>query len=333
MRSVYSLDAGSNKTKICDKNGEIILNTSTAILKNSYNEITSYGDSAKQLLGKLPPDFRFLKPIRNGSICDYDSFVELLKISFFSKKIKNNFFKPIFLLNTSIESTVVEKESICEAVVEAGAAKAMLIDSPIAAALGSGININEAKGNMIVVIGAEHTEIAILSLSNLVFFETIDFSMLNISTKVKNYMINEHNLLLGQNTVEDIVCETMDNAGENLEFINGFVVGINVKSGMPQKIRINVKEVWGLILREINYLIESLKESMELIQPELIQDILERGIIFAGGMANYNSLVNYAQEKLEIDINVPDTPEYVCVRGNMTIFRNKDLHTLIQEVF
>jgi rod shape-determining protein MreB len=332
MRSVFSLDAGSEKTKICDKNGQILLNASTALLKNAYNEISACGDSAKQLLGKLPPDFLFLKPVKNGNICDYDAFVHFLKETFFSKR-GNSFFKPLFILNTSIDSTVVEKESICEAVVEAGAAKAMLVDTPIAAALGAGIDIGESKGNMIVVLGAEHTEIAILSLSNLVFFETIDFSMSNICTKVKHYLVHEHNLLLGQNTVEDIVSETMKTSGMSSDFIDGFVVGLNVKSGMPLKMRINVKEIWGIVLREINYLVESLKESMERIQPELIKDILERGIIFSGGIANYKGFVDYTQKKLEIDINVPEAPEFVCVRGNMTIFRNKDLHSLVQEVF
>jgi len=333
MRSIFSLDAGSEKTKICDKNGEIILNTSTALLKNPYNEITAFGDSAKQLLGKLPPDFLFLKPVRSGSIYDYDAFVLFLKEAFFSSRIKSSFFKPLFILNTSIDSTVVEKESICEAVVEAGAAQAMLIDTPIAAALGSGIDIDEAKGNMIVILGAEHTEIAILSLSNIVFFESIDFSIQNICVKVKNFLIHEHNLLLGQNTIEEIISETMRSGGENAGFQNGFVVGLNVKNGLPLKLSINVKEIWGIILREINYLVESLKESMERIQPELIKDILERGIIFTGGMANYEGFVKYTQSKLEMVVNIPEAPEFVCVRGNMTIFRNKDLYSLIQEVY
>ncbi|HPF17170.1 MAG TPA: rod shape-determining protein [Thermotogota bacterium] len=332
IRAVYSMDPGSDILKICDKTGEILVNTANALLKTAYNETTAYGDTAKQLLGKLPPDFRLIKPIREGNFCDFDVMVQLLHLLFFKDKSKAGLFKPDFIVNTSINATVVEQEALCEAIIEAGASKCYLVDSPIAATIGAGVDVAESKGNMIVIVGSEHTEVAILSLSNLVFSATPDFSLRSLMRLTSQYMCDAHEIMLGENTVEFMVKETLNQVNANERKL-GPIVGIDKKNGLPKKMQITVKEIWDLILRQLQFLVDSLRESMEGIPPELIKDIMERGILFAGGLANYQGFVNYMKQAMEINLIVPKEPEYLCVRGNMVIHKNKTLHPLIREVF
>ncbi|MFP4461041.1 MAG: rod shape-determining protein [Thermotogota bacterium] len=331
LRNNFSLDAGSDILKICDKSGEILLNTANALLKNAYNETTAVGDMAKQLTGKLPPDFRLIKPVKGGTICDYNAMVQLLQLLFFEKKNMKGLFKPDFIVNASVNATVVEQEALCEAVIEAGASRVYLLDSSVAATVGAGIDITESKGNMIVITGSEHTEVAILSLSNVVFSAAPDFSLQTLKRVIASHMSERHEILLGENTVEEIVKKALAE-NETAEKKIGPVVGIDKMNGLPKKIFITIKELWELILKQLNYLVNSLKESMEGIPPELIQDIMERGIIFAGGLANYSGFINYLKRSLDINILVPQEPEFLCVRGNMVIQRNKALHPLIQEV-
>jgi len=332
FRNIFSLDAGSDVLKICDKTGEIMINAANALLKNAYNETTAYGDAAKQLMGKLPPDFRFLKPIREGNICDYNTMVQLLRLLFFRGKTGKGLLKPDFVINASVNATVVEQEALCESVIEAGASKVYLLDSPIAATVGAGVDVAQSKGNMIVITGAEHTEVAILSLSNVVFSATPDFSLQRLNRSANAYMSETHDLLLGKNTVEEIVKEAL-NEGETKDKKIGPIVGIDKKNGLPKKLFVSVHELWELILKHMRFLVASLRESMEGIPPELIKDIMERGIIFGGGLANYQGFVNYMKKAMEINIIVPQEPEFLCVRGNMVIHRNKALHPLIREVF
>ncbi len=332
IRKVFSLDAGSEEIKICDKNGAIVLKTATALLKNAYSEITAYGDCAKGLLGKLPPEFSLIKPIREGRLCDFDAMVNLLQLGFFSKKIGKSLFKPHFFINASVNSTLVEREALCEAVLEAGASKVFLVDSPVAATLGAGIDIAQSHGNMIVITGAEHTEIAILSLSNMVFTDSPDFSLSNLKLSVKEYVGEKHEIMLGENTLEEITKEVLMDKSL-LDKKIGPVVGIDKKTGFPKKIFLPANEIWDSIRHHLDYLIASLRESMDGMPPELIKDIMERGLVFAGGLANYSGFIDYVKQSMGINIVIPENPEYLCVRGNMVIHRNKKLYPLIQEVF
>jgi len=331
LRNIFSLDAGSDILKICDKTGEIIVNTANSLLKNAYNETTAVGDTAKQLMGKLPPDFRFIKPVKGGHICDYNAMVQVLHLVFFKEKSLKGLFKPDFVINTSVNATVVEQEALCEAVIEAGASKVFLLDSAVSATVGAGIDIAESKGNMIVITGSEHTEVAILSLSNIVHSATPDFSLQSIKRSVSYYMSDIHQILLGENSIEEMVKNAL-NENETVDKKIGPIVGIDKKNGLPKKIFVTVKELWELILKQLQFMVASLRESMEGIPPELIKDIMERGIIFAGGLANYTGFINYMKKALDINILVPQEPEYLCVRGNMVIQRNKAMHPLIREV-
>lgn len=331
LRNIFSLDAGSDILKICDKSGEIIVNTANSILKNAYNETTAVGDSAKQLMGKLPPDFRFIKPVMGGHICDYNAMVQVLNLVLFKDKTMKGLFKPDFVINTSINATLVEQEALCEAVIEAGAARVYLLNSPVSATVGAGIDVAESKGNMIVITGSEHTEVAILSLSNTVHSTTPDFSLYSLKRSVSYHMSEKHQILLGENTVEEMVKNAL-NEDETANKKIGPVVGIDKKNGLPKKLFVTVKELWELILKQLKFLVASIRESMEGIPPELIKDIIERGVIFSGGLANYTGFINYLKKALDINILVPQEPEFLCVRGNMIIQRNKALHPLIREV-
>ncbi|MEA1883888.1 MAG: rod shape-determining protein [Thermotogota bacterium] len=331
LRNIFSLDAGSDVLKICDKSGEIILSTANALLKNAYNETTAVGDTAKQLMGKLPPDFRFIKPVKEGHICDYNAMIQVLQLLFFDKKNIKGLFKPYFVINTSVNATVVEQEALCEAIIEAGASKVYLLDSTVSATVGAGIDIAESKGNMIVIVGAEHTEVAILSLSNVVYSATPDFSLKTLKRLASFYMNETHQILLGENTVEEIVKRAL-NEKATIDQKIGPIVGIDKKSGLPKKNFVSVNEIWELMLKQLKFLVASIRESMEGIPPELIKDIMERGIIFAGGLANYSGFLDYIKTALEINIIVPQEPEFICVRGNMIIQRNRALHPLIREV-
>ena len=136
---------------------------------------------------------------------------------------------------------------------------------------------------------------------------------------------------MGENTVEEMVKNAL-NENETVDKKIGPVVGIDKRNGLHKKIFVTVKELWDLILKQLKFLVASLRESMEGIPPELIKDIMERGIIFAGGLANYPGFINYMKKALDINILVPQEPEYLCVRGNMVIQRNKAMHPLIREV-
>jgi rod shape-determining protein MreB len=168
-------------------------------------------------------------------------------------------------------------------------------------------------------------------LSNVVYSATPDFSLKTLKRLVSFYMSETHQILLGENTVEEMVKRTL-NEKATIDQKIGPIVGIDKKSGLPKKKFISVNEIWEVMLKQLEFLVASIRESMEGIPPELIKDIMERGIIFAGGLANYSGLLDYIKKALEINIIVPQEPEFICVRGNMVIQRNRSLHPLIREV-
>jgi len=337
LREIIGIDPGSTRLKICNRKGEIITDTASVMIfdtyhRHPYGDIAAFGDKARELSGKLPPDFKVLRPFQTGKICHFDGAVALFENTTFKRGSKKGVLKPTAVINQSINATVVEREALCESLMEAGASKVFEIDSPISAAMGAGVDITESNGNMIVNIGGTHTEIAIMSLSNIVTAEALPFSVSTLKKRIRDLLKEDYRLLIGEKTTDELLDLSMRSL-ERQPSTLGPVVGIDIDSGLPVKKSVKKETIWEVTRYEMDYLISAIRESLEGTQPELVTDILERGIIFAGGFSNYAGFVDYVNKKVEVQIIVPEEPEYLCVRGNIAIYANKSLRPLLREAF
>ena len=308
------LDLGSANITICLENEGIVLREPSYILalRDDSDEIIGVGRDARQMLGRTPKDVVLLSPVMDGAIADIDQATLLMK-SLSEKALgkrraleKNRLVVSMSTAATRVEhaATRVEHAAAEAAVRGAGAKHAALIRSTIAAAIGAGLSIEEAKGVMVVLIGGSTTEVAVLSMNGVVAARSIRSGSLAMDEAIMHYIRREKGLIIGQRTAEDLKIDL----GTALEIPmseveNVTLRGRDAKTGRPATAEINSLDIQRAILPELDRLLESIREAFENTPAELAEDILTHGIRLSGGGA----LLAGLRERLEQMLNVPVT--------------------------
>jgi len=327
LRNSYAIDMGSHSIKMCDINGNLFEEPSLLVL-NIFDELISYGSKALEMRGKIPPAFKIVAPIKEGTVNDFERTVILLRQFIKSTNAQKSFFKPGILVNVPVDSTQVERESIYEVLKDSGFSKIGMVFTPISSSVGAGIDISESSGNMIVNIGAEHTEIAILSLSTFVKKETISTAGNSSNESLSLYFREYHGILIGKNSLEEMKLNLI-NLADEFTPKESIVIGIDLKTGLPKKIKINSSEIKSVVYSHFEEIFSAIRQNIEGMPPELIKDIMERGIIFTGGAAKTPGLTSEFFKKTSIRAIIPEEPEYSALKGNLEILKNEKYRKLI----
>ncbi|RRD39793.1 rod shape-determining protein [Leptotrichia sp. OH3620_COT-345] len=324
-----AIDLGTSNILIYDKQKKkIVLNEPSVLVKDKKTgEIVAIGHKAKEMLGKTSDNLAVIRPLSEGVISDIDATREMLNI--FVKQIYGGSpFRPEIMICVPAEVTSIERRAIFDAAI--GAKKIYLIEEGRAAVLGSGINISLPEGNTVIDIGGGSTDIAILSLDEIIASKSVRIASNNFDDDIVKYVKKKFNLLIGDKTAENLKKEigtAMPVSGE--ENLTVAIKGRDLSTGIPKTVEINSNQVREAIEDSINEIIIALKEVLEKCPPELSADILNNGIVLTGGgslLRNFDKLI---EERVQITINrATNSLESVVVGGGLAFDNKKLLRTL-----
>ena len=314
-----AIDLGTANTLVYVKGRGIILSEPSVVayhVKDGVKKVLAVGEDAKLMLGRTPGSIEAIRPMREGVIADFDTAEAMIK--HFIRKVhkRSTFSKPKIIVCVPHGATPVEKRAIRQSVLSAGARRAGLIAEPIAAAIGAGMPITDPTGNMVVDIGGGTTEVAVLSLGGTVLSESVRVAGDEISDSIGVYLKKVHNLVVGERTAEEIKIR-IGSAFPDNEFDQMVmdVRGLHLLSGLPRTIQLQAGDLREAIAEPLNVIVEAVKRTLERTPPELAADIVDRGIMLAGGGALVRGISDLISHETGIFTHIAEEPLLCVVKG------------------
>ena len=328
LNKSISIDLGTSNVLIYDKQKDkIVLNEPSVVAKDKKtNQIIAVGREAREMLGKTPDSIMAVKPLSDGVISDIDSARAMIS-EFIRKIYGTRIAKPQVMICVPIEVTTVEKRALFDTIINAK--KVYLIEEGRAAVMGAGVDISKPEGNMVIDIGGGSTDIAILSIDEIVASKSIRVASNTFDQDIIRYVRNKFNLLIGDRTAEKIKKEISTAIIEETP-LTMQVKGRNLLDGIPKELTINSNEVREAIIDSINLIISAIKEVLEKCPPELAADILDNGIILTGGGSLVRNLDILIESEMQIKVTRPENPLESVVLGAGFAFDNKKLLRTLQ---
>ncbi len=305
--------------------GVILREPSVVALQEKTGAILAVGQEAKKMIGRTPGNIIAVRPMKDGVIADFD-VTEMMLRHFIQKGHKRNrLVRPRVIICVPTGITAVEKRAVIDAALQAGAREAFLIEEPMAAAIGAGLPVNEPIGNMVVDIGGGTTEVALISLGGVVASQSIRVAGDEMDEAIAQYVKNEYKILIGLRSAEDIKIEigTALNSGEERE---RQIRGRDLVSGLPKTLTLNSNEIRLALLEPINAILNAIKLTLEKSPPELSSDIMDRGIILAGGGALLRGLDELIREETGMPVHIAENPLDCIAEGTGKVL--EELETL-----
>ncbi|MEH6450152.1 MAG: rod shape-determining protein [Oleispira sp.] len=323
--SDLSIDLGTANTLIYVKGKGIVLNEPSVVairLQGNQKSIAAVGTDAKRMLGRTPGNIRAIRPLKDGVIADFEVTEKMLQ--HFIKIVHQDSVlapSPRVVVCVPHEATLVERKAIRESVLGAGARRVYLIDEPMAAAIGAGLPVEEARGSMVVDIGGGTTEIAIISLSGVVYAESVKVGGDRFDDAIVAYVRRNYGSLIGEATAERIKQEigTAYPGGEVREID---VRGRNLAEGIPRSFTLNSNEILDALQESLASIVQSVKGALEQAPPELASDVAERGLVLTGGGALLRDLDKLLSEETGLPVLVADDPLTCVARGGGMFLEN-----------
>jgi rod shape-determining protein MreB len=322
-----AIDLGTASTLVYVKGKGIIANEPSvvAIRKDARGtKILAVGNNAKKMLGRTPANITAIRPMKDGVIADFDITESMLKYFIQIAHNRKSFIKPRCIVSVPSGITPVEKRAVREAAENAGAREIYLIEEPMAAAIGAGLPVSEPIGSMIVDIGGGTTEVAVISLSGIVYSQSVRTAGDKMDEAIVLYIKRKHNLLIGERTAE-LIKITIGTAFPEEDIKTVDVKGRDMITGIPKTIEISSLEITEAIQEPINTIVEGVKIALEHTPPELAADIVDRGIVLAGGGALLQNLDTLLREETGLPIIVCDSPLTAVVLGSGKALDELDL--------
>jgi rod shape-determining protein MreB len=313
-----AVDLGTANTLIYVKGKGIVTDEPSVVAVQKDNrgnsEVKAVGTEAKQMLGRTPGSIVAIRPMKDGVIADFEVAEAMLR--YFIQKVHNRkrLNRPRVIIGVPSGITNVEKRAIRESAIEAGAREVYLIEEPMAAAIGAGLPIAEASGNMIVDIGGGTTEVAVISLSDIVLSISVKVGGDKMDDSIVSYIKKKYNLLIGERMAEQIKM-TIGSAypPENVETME--VKGRDLIQGVPKTLEINNKEIFEALEEPVGQIVQAIRDALERTPPELAADIVDRGIVMAGGGSLLDGLDLRLREETELPIIMAEDPLTCVVHG------------------
>ncbi len=313
-----AIDLGTANTLVYVKGKGILLNEPSVVAITEVrgkNHVLAVGEEAKTMLGKTPGNIRAIRPMADGVIADFDVAEEMIK-HFIKKVNSSNLLSPQVVVCVPSGATAVERRAIQESAEAAGARRVYLIEEPMAAAIGANLPVTEASGSMVVDIGGGTTEVAILSLGNIVYARSVRVGGDKFDEAIVAFIRRHHNLLVGEMTAERIkkgiatAKIPKDGQGATIE-----VRGRDLVNGVPKEIEINQAQICEALSEPVGQIIEATKTALEQTPPELAADIVERGIVLTGGGALLGDLDTTLRDATGLPVVIAEDPLTCVVMG------------------
>ena len=325
LRKQIAIDLGTANTLVWVAGEGIVANEPTVVaISSEDNKVVAVGEDAKRMLGRTPESLIASRPMREGVIADYQVTEAMLR--YFIGKVSGRFqfFKPEVMVCVPAGCTQVERRAALDATLAAGAAHAYLIDEPLAAAIGSGIPVSAPSGHMIVDIGGGAAEAAVISLGGVVVHKSVRIAGNKIDEAVQDYLKKKHNLIVGDQTAEDVKIKigsaTKLAKEEKLE-----MSGRDLVFGLPRSVVVTSGDVTEAIRTTLLQIIGAVKAVLEDTPPELAADIIDKGIVMSGGTALLRNFDKLMTEETGVPAHVAEEPMLCVVRGTGLVMENIEL--------
>jgi len=314
-----AIDLGTANTLVYVKGKGIVLSEPSVVaVRSNYPEgvkkVLAVGMEAKKMLGRTPASIVAIRPMKDGVIADFEITEAMLR--YFITKIHNRraLVRPRIIICVPSGITQVEKRAVRETAESAGAREVYLIEEPMAAAIGAGLPVGEAAGNMIVDIGGGTTEVAVISLSGIVYSQSVRVAGDKMDDAIVQYVKRKYNLLIGERTAE-LVKVTIGTAYPDKDIKTMEIKGRDLIDGLPKILQIDSEEIRSSLAETINAIIEAVRMALERTPPELAADIVDRGIVLVGGGALLKNLDILLKEETGLPIIRADNPLSAVVLG------------------
>ena len=322
------IDLGTANTLVYVKGKGIVINEPSVVAINKRTgQVLAIGRDAKRMVGKTPGHIVATRPLVDGVVSDFEVTTQMLKY-FIDKVSKDSFAfspRPRVLIGIPSQITEVEKKAVIDAAMTAGAREAFLIEEPMAAAIGARLPVTDARGNMVVDIGGGTAEIAVISLGGVVSARSLRVAGDEMNEDIVRYCRDEFNLLVGEKTAEDIKI-ALGSAFPLKEQLTMPIRGRDLVSGLPKEVIVNDEHIREAISRSIRIIVNNIKTVIEETPPELLSDIMQRGIILAGGGGLIRGLDKLVANQTEMPVRMMEDPLTAVVRGIGIVL--EDLETL-----
>lgn len=325
LRKQLAIDLGTANTLVWVPGEGIVANEPTVVaISADDNKVVAVGENAKRMLGRTPETLVASRPMREGVIADYQVTKAMLR--YFISKVTGrvNFMRPDVMICVPAGCTQVERRAALDATLEAGAAHAYLIDEPLAAAIGANIPVSAPSGHMIIDMGGGAAEAAVISLGGVVVHKSVRVAGNKIDEATQSYLKKKHNLIIGDQTAEDIKLkigsatklakeETLQISGRDLVF------------GLPKTVNVTSTDVTEAIKPQLMQIIGAVKGVLEDTPPELASDIIDKGIVMSGGTSQLRNFDKLMTEETGVPSHVADEALYCVVRGTGLVLENINL--------
>lgn len=320
-----AIDLGTANTLVWVAGEGLVTNEPTVVaIAADDNRVVAIGEEAKLMLGRTPEALIASRPMRDGVIADYQ--VTEAMLSYFIRKALGRvpLIKPDVMVCVPAGCTQVERRAALDATLSAGAARAYLIDEPLAAAIGSGIPVSAPSGNMIVDIGGGSTEAAVISLGGVVVHKSVRVAGNKIDEAIQDYLKKKHNMIVGDQTAEEIKIKLgsavqVDNPDE-ME-----ISGRDLVFGLPKSIVINSHHITEALHQVLSQIVGAVKGVLEETPPELAADIIDKGIVMSGGTSNLRNLDKLITRETGVPAHLADDSLFCVVKGTGVVIENIDL--------
>lgn len=316
------IDLGTANTLVYVSGKGIVLQEPSVVAMDQNEKIPlAVGLDAKRMLGRTPGNVVALRPLRDGVIADFDTAEMMLKHFIRQVHDGKTLVSPRVVIGIPSGVTGVERRAVMEAATQAGAREVYLIDEPVAAAIGAGLPVAEPTGNMIIDIGGGTTEVAVLSLQGTVLSESVRVAGDELSEAIIQYMKKVHNLVIGERTAEEIKI-TVGSAYPVNEEDTMEVRGLHLLSGLPRTVTIKSPEIRESMSEPLSVIVDAVKRTLERTPPELAADIIDRGIMLAGGGALLKGIDTLISHETGIVVHVAADPLSCVVLGTGRVLEN-----------
>lgn len=319
-----ALDLGTANTVVWVRGEGIVLNEPSVVAINTRNrKVLAVGSEAKSMIGRTPAHIQAVRPLKDGVIADFDMCEEMLRF-FIARVHQRRWTKPRMVIAVPSGITGVEQRAVQEAAESAGARKPThIIEEPMAAAIGTGMQVWEPTGNMIVDVGGGTTEVAVISLGGIVSSQSLRVAGDGFDDAIVQFVKKEHSLLIGDRTAEEIKI-ALGSAHPLAREARAEIRGRDLVSGLPRVVSITTEDIRDGLEESVNAICDAVRGTLDHTPPELAADIMEAGIMLAGGGALLRNLDQRMANETGMPITVADDPLHAVVRGCGQVLENLD---------
>lgn len=320
------IDLGTANSSVYMKGKGIILHEPSVVaIQRDTGQVLAVGEEAKQMIGRTPGNIVAIRPMKDGVIADFDTTQSMLRY-FITKALKKKPYlvRPRVVVCVPSGVTAVEERAVREAAMQAGAREAYLIEEPMAAAIGAGLPVHEPTGNMIVDIGGGTSEVAVISLGGIVTSQSIRIGGDEMDEAIIQHIKRTYNLMVGERTSEEIKIK-IGTAYPFPDEETFEVRGRDLVTGLPKTVQITSKEVYKALSEPVSAILEAIKVTLEKTPPELAADVMDRGIVMAGGGSLLRGLDLLVSEETGMPVHIAEEPLFCVAFGTGKVLENLDV--------